>query len=316
MKTIVLIVMFAFFFLGMQAQEAIKTHESVQINGISQWIGVRGDDDSKPLLLFLHGGPGFSSRNYSKKFIKYLKKDFMIAQWDQRESGITSHWGPFSDSLTLELFHQDTEEVVNYLLKRFSKKKIYLVGFSWGGFLGMHFASKHPELLYAYVSVSSMIHQNESEQLTLNLLKEKAELSGDQKAKHEISTIRVPFSSPEELYFQRKWTLEYLNKNDSNVHYSKKLFEDWGLKWMPLFLKAAQVNLAETSPEILCPVYFFHSDKDYVSNHIVAKNYFSQLNAKDKEFIWFEKSTHEIPNQEPEKFSEELIKILNKANAF
>jgi proline iminopeptidase len=54
------------------AQSKVKVHDGVEIGGIQQWIGAKSDDDSKPLLLFLHGGPGFSSRSYSKRFIKYL----------------------------------------------------------------------------------------------------------------------------------------------------------------------------------------------------------------------------------------------------
>ena len=97
-------------------------------------------------------------------------------------------------------------------MEKFSKEKIFLVGFSWGGFLGLHFANEHPELLHAYISVSSMIHQDKSEQLTLELLQEKADNSVDRIARDEISKISIPFDSWEALYFQRKWTAEFLNK--------------------------------------------------------------------------------------------------------
>ena len=30
----------------------------VQINGITQWLSIRGRDRRNPILLFLHGGPG------------------------------------------------------------------------------------------------------------------------------------------------------------------------------------------------------------------------------------------------------------------
>jgi pimeloyl-ACP methyl ester carboxylesterase len=305
---------FALVTIGSQAQESVKTHEGVQIGGIKQWIGVKGADDTKPLLLFLHGGPGFSSRNYAKKFIKYLQKDFIIAQWDQRETGITSHWGPYSDSLTVDIFHKDTEEVVSYLLKKFTKEKIFLVGFSWGGFLGLHFANEHPELLHAYISVSSMIHPDESEQLTLALLQEKATISGDIAATDEISKISIPFNSWEELYFQRKWTVHFLDKKKFNPN-QKKVFEQWSEKWWPIFIEASKVDYAETVPAIHCPIYFFISKNDFVANYLVAENYFNSLHANQKQIIWFEQSTHEIPTDEPKKFGEELINIVRQMDA-
>ncbi len=83
---------------------------------------------------------------------------------------------------------------------------------------------------------------------------------------------------------------------------------------MPIFLEAAKVNYAETAPALDCPIYFFVSNKDYVSNYLVVENYFNKLDASEKEIIWFEKSSHEIPSEEPRKFSEELIKVANQIN--
>jgi proline iminopeptidase len=300
--------------IHLSAQNKVKTHEGVEIGGIKQWIGAKSDDDSKPLLLFLHGGPGFSSRAYSKKFVKQLKKDFIVAQWDQRGTGITAAWGSSNDSLTIELMHSDTEEVVNYLLGKFNKKKLYLVGFSWGGFLGLHFAHKHPELLHAYISVSSMIHGDESERRTLELIREKAQQLNNTEALAEISKITIPFASWEELYFQRKWTAVLFDDKANIKQYPKSLFKEWSSKWMPVFLEASKVNYSQTVPEIHCPIYFFLSKNDLVANYSVTQQYFDDLAASRKQLIWFDQSTHEIPSQEPKKFSEELIKISRSLN--
>lgn len=288
------------------AQQAIKTHEKVEIGGISQWIGAESDDGTKPLLLFLHGGPGFSSRAYSKKFIRHLKKNFIVAQWDQRETGITAHWGPYSDFLTLDLFYSDTEEVVNYLLKKFTKKKLYLVGFSWGGFLGLNFANEHPELLHAYIHTSGMVSQNESEELTLQKLKDKA-INLEKETQDEIAKIQIPIDSWQELYYLRKWTAKLLDNKKGT--YPKALFESWSAKWMPLYSEASKVNYLARAPEISCPIYFFISDKDYVANYTLTEKYFDQLVADQKQIVWFHKSTHLIPSDEHKKFSEELIRI-------
>ena len=182
---------FIFIAFQLTAQHSVKTHEGVEIGGIKQWIGAVGKDDTKPLLLFLHGGPGFSSRAYSRKFIKHLKKDFIVAQWDQRGTGITKAWNASDIPISLELMHSDTKEVVDYLLKKFDKTKLYLVGFSWGGFLGLEYASNYPERVHAYVSVSAMIYGDASDRLTLELLKNKANQNQNKEAMEELNMIHI-----------------------------------------------------------------------------------------------------------------------------
>ncbi len=310
MKITATIILLLLFSIDLTAQNKVKTHEGVEIGGIRQWIGAKSDDDSKPILLFLHGGPGFSSRAYSKKFIRLLKKDFIVAQWDQRGTGITAAWNPTNDSLSLELMHSDTEEVIDYLLKKFKKKKLYLVGFSWGGYLGLSYANNHPEKLHAYISVSSMIHGDESERLTLEFIRKEAKSANNKEAIEELSQVKIPFESWEQLYFQRKWIAHFSGTKSTNRTYPKKLFEDWSYKWMPIFLAASATNYDETVKELKCPVYFFLAEKDLVANYEVSQQYFNNLMAKDKEIVWFTKSTHEIPSQEPKKFSQELIKLV------
>jgi hypothetical protein len=36
----------------------IEEARFITLGGIEQWITIRGDDDSKPVLLLVHGGPG------------------------------------------------------------------------------------------------------------------------------------------------------------------------------------------------------------------------------------------------------------------
>lgn len=294
------------------AQKGIKIKDAVLLNGIKQWIVAEGKDATKPVLLFLHGGPGFTSRGYSKSFVKRLRKDFIVVQWDQRETALTAHFGPYPDSLTLDLFHQDTEAVVAYLRKRFARDKIYLVGFSWGGFLGLRYAADHPENLHAYISVSSIVHANESERMNLARLRERAVEVGSMEAKMELAEVQIPFRSWEDLYHQRLWTATLLGDVDGEKVYPKSLVQEWSNKWLPVFLAAAAVDYRKEVPALACPVYFFLSERDFVANHRLGAAYFQALRAERKELIWFQKSPHEIPSDEPEKFSEELLKIATK----
>jgi len=40
------------------ADRRIEEASFVKVGGIEQWVTIRGDDDRKPVLLLLHGGPG------------------------------------------------------------------------------------------------------------------------------------------------------------------------------------------------------------------------------------------------------------------
>ncbi len=39
--------------------EGIERAQTVKIGGIDQWVTIRGDDRRNPILLVLHGGPGY-----------------------------------------------------------------------------------------------------------------------------------------------------------------------------------------------------------------------------------------------------------------
>src|SRR4051812_15652082 len=85
------------------AASGIHEQKAIEIGGIKQWIDIRGEDASKPVLLFLHGGPGNSALSYADRFTNMLQKQFVIVFWDQRESGKTATLNDSSVPLSLEL---------------------------------------------------------------------------------------------------------------------------------------------------------------------------------------------------------------------
>lgn len=291
------------------AQKSIKLKEGVMINGIKQHLAIDSKDDQKPILLFLHGGPGFSSRPYFHSIKKGIQNDFIVVQWDQRETGITKAWNEAPKPITTAQMHQDTEEVVNYVLNKFNRDKLILIGFSWGNYLGMTYASKHPEKIMAYVNVSGMISNEESERLTRSLIKEKAEKEGNTEAIEQIQEIKIPFENWEELAYQRRWTAYYNGAKNVNRVFPSDLLQTWSETWFEVFLSASKEDFRETIPALDCPVFFMASKKDLVANFEVSAAYFEALKAEKKELIWFEESTHEIPSQEPKKFIKELLRI-------
>jgi dipeptidyl aminopeptidase/acylaminoacyl peptidase len=70
------------------SQQRVSEEKFILINGIEQWVTIKGDR-SKPFILFLHGGPGSVMSGYSDNLYKAWEKDFIIVQWDQRGAGKT-----------------------------------------------------------------------------------------------------------------------------------------------------------------------------------------------------------------------------------
>src|SRR5262249_62028942 len=67
----------------------VERLEKVQIGGIDQWVSIRGTDRRNPVLLYIHGGPGYVSIPMSWWFTRGLEEDFTVVQLDQRAAGKT-----------------------------------------------------------------------------------------------------------------------------------------------------------------------------------------------------------------------------------
>src|SRR5579872_1841785 len=134
---------------------SIASLERVRIGGVNQYILIRGNDISLPVLLFLHGGPGMPAMYLAHLFQLELEKEFVVVQWDRRGVG-KSYREDISSTLTTEQLVEDTVELTNVLRARFHQEKIYLVGHSWGTYLGMLVIARHPELYHAYVGIGQL----------------------------------------------------------------------------------------------------------------------------------------------------------------
>lgn len=65
----------------------IEVLEQVELGGVHQWVSIRGQDRSNPVILFLHGGPGDPGIGLSWAFQKNWEEFFTVVQWDQRGGG-------------------------------------------------------------------------------------------------------------------------------------------------------------------------------------------------------------------------------------
>ena len=121
---------------GNTPEGSIAELKRLELNGRKQWISLRGRDKNAPVLLFLAGGPGGTQMAAVRHELAEMEKHFVIVNWDQPGSG-KSYYAEKTKNITVETYIQDGFALTEYLKERFSQKKIYLMGESWGSALGI-----------------------------------------------------------------------------------------------------------------------------------------------------------------------------------
>jgi pimeloyl-ACP methyl ester carboxylesterase len=272
------------------AQKPIDTTAIFNIGGIKQSVRIKGKDVTKPLILFLHGGPGGSLMQRIDKISGKLQEHFVVVHWDQRETGKTLKLNKTTEPLTLQLFYNDTHDVIDTLLRKFQRSKLYLVGYSWGSGLGFYIADKYPELLYAYIPVSPLIDQWRSDSISLAMLKK--EMGNN--ASKELAQVKIPFENADQLYYHRKWLLKHKGQKNVSLTLPKSFVQTWAVTWFDVFLRSCDVNRFQSMPVINCPVYFFAGEKDYNTNYTITQEYFNRVRAPKKDLFLFKDAGHEL----------------------
>ncbi len=326
---------------GKTVESSIAEVIYVPINGIDQYLIIRGNDDSKPILLMLHGGPGSPQAHLNLLHNKELEKHYVVVNWDQRAAGGSYYDNISEESMTVEQFVDDTKAVADYLQERFEQEKIFLLGHSWGSYFGMRSIHAYPEEFYAYVGIGQVSDQRKSEMLSYEYVLDMAKEANNIKAIDDLEAIGYPengvYKDPaKSLQVQRKWVTEY-----GGAMYGKTSKDFFDVMLKPLFYfepytiqnkmnyvkgmmftqkliweQMVSEQLIDVVQEVKVPVYILHGVHDYQTIYSEAKIYIDSLKAPSKTFIAFENSAHLVPyGQEIDKFHRIMIEqVLAEAN--
>jgi proline iminopeptidase len=310
----------------------VERLEKVMIGGIDQWVSVRGADRRNPVLLYIHGGPGYVSIPMSWWFSRGMEEYFTIVQWDQRAAGKTyllTDPAKVAATLKPERMIADTEEMAAWARKEFGKDKIFVLGHSFGSFLGLQLAERHPEWLYAYIGVCQLIDGPESERRGWRFAMDAAHRDGNVSALRELEAI-APYGAPgktipiKDIYVERKWVSYYGgvmayrhdNSDDSALAQLSPDYSDqeirhiWdGNKFATPYLLPEVVALDLTmTNKLAVPLILFEGRYDRTVNSEVAAAWFDTVKAPEKQLVWFEHSGHVPMTEERGKFLLSLVR--------
>ena len=300
----------------------ISQERFVLINGIQQWVTIKGES-SKPVILFLHGGPGSPMSPYSDNIYKEWEKDFIIVQWDQRGAGNTFGFDAPEEltpdylkgkPLTLEQMSSDGIALAEYLLKHLKKEKLILFGTSWGTALGVVMVTKRPELFYAYVAHSQVT--NPADDLPLyNKVYQMAESNNDRESVEILKAIGKPpytkaktvgqllrivkkYERANSISAPDSWFVVSANYDNSQAEQNRSDGDDYsfvnyvGDSELGVQSIRSSIDFPKNNFVFDIPIYMIQGEADLLTPKESTKAYFDKIKAPEKKYFLLPKTAH------------------------
>ena len=307
----------------------------VDLNGFKQKIHIKGDPD-KPILLFIHGGPGVCNRHMCTVYNQDLLDTFMVVGWDQRGSG-GSYWGCDKDTLSIKQLTDDAKALVDYLCDTYHKDKIFAIGGSWGSLLGTKLAYTYPEKLYAFVGFGQFVDGELNEKLSYEFALNEATKANDQESIDKLVKLGPPVMAVykggyDGMLIQREVMNKYggySKKNKSSSYTSGlakaylfsgeyNIFDTLGVLFGnrmtldKMWPEIGRVKLQNECTKFKIPYFIFDGTLDKNTPADLVEGYYEKIEAPHKELIWFEESGHNPLIDEADKFKSLLKDRLMK----
>jgi pimeloyl-ACP methyl ester carboxylesterase len=306
---------------------SIATLEQVTLNDSQQWISIRGQDASKPVLLFLAGGPGGSQLATARYALGGLEEHFVVVNWEQPGAG-KSLDAVDRSTITPERYIEDAHALVLHLRERFGQDKVYVLGESWGSALGILLVQRYPELFHALVGTGQMVAFLENDLMCYDFALNWARERGDTAKVAKLAEQGPPPYYGDGVAWKESAflmdTFNYMNQNPAIADNGANTFRDLAAPEYGLYDKVSwfrgvldtlgivypqlwDVDFRTQAAELAVPVYFFIGRHDINAPVTLTEQYFNLLDAPQKEIVWFEHSGHTPWVSESDRFVQAMV---------
>lgn len=299
---------------GREVPGAVASLERVRLGEAQQWILVRGRPD-RPMVLFLHGGPGMPMMWMAHRIQRPLEDDFLLVHWDQRGAGKSFADLPPAETMTDERILSDAKELVGLLRERYGHDRLILVGHSWGTYIGSIFARRHPELLHAYVGIGQVTGGERAQEVTDAWLRRRA---AELERPEALADLDERGAAARET-----WLFEFGGELQSETSFlpfiwTGLLAPEYGVmdvaavakgsSWSSANLREIAIDapLADAIRCLPVPVFLFLGRTDYVTPSGLAAAWLDEIRAPLKRVVWFERSSHFPHYEQPAAFQTAL----------
>jgi proline iminopeptidase len=280
------------------------------------WYKVSGPS-SGPVVVYLHGGPGYNSYDFERAVGHRLEKKLRMVYLDQRGSGRSANVEDPS-LLGMEALVGDVER----LRVALKVPKIGIIAHAFGGMIALQYAKRHPDHVRAMVLVdttgdmrAALIHQLEhladvapqAFPARTETLKRLAVANGPPSARlMDAYLVLGPLSVQRQLH----WALA----EDQARH--EQWNEESGLTGRgnpKVFVRMQQEGyLDQPQQDVMAPLPFQAALFAGKKSHVIGpENLKAAAAAWKANLVWFDRSGHRPYMDEPDAFAAKAIAVFS-----
>jgi pimeloyl-ACP methyl ester carboxylesterase len=298
--------------------------QEIELNGVPQWVSMRGDPDA-PFLLFLHGGPGGAEFGPRRHYLRALESSWRVVDWEQRGAGRSFRGDETAATLSLEILVEDGLALLGRLLEEGDGRPPVVVGHSFGTVLGVLMAARAPERIGAYVGASQVVDWGLQEERSYDWALAEARRVGHAKAMAALEEIGRPVdgvyrrgTASVEVQrrwlgslggvsgdpgFLMRWMATILAAGDypirTKLRFSKGMTRSMELIWPEL---GETVVFSRDVNRLDMPVHVFAGDVDRITGLDQVRPWLERLDAPVKRLEVVEGAGHLCLYEAPERF--------------
>lgn len=304
----------------------LNENRRLVINGIFQHVTIMAEEKDLPLLVFVHGGPGDGALPLILRYQSELARHFTLVIWEQRGAGKSFYEFGVHEKVEIADYIGDLHELIEYLLKRFKQKKVYLWGHDFGTIIGLRYIMEYPDTVKMYIACSQVVNMEKAMRLRLRyaiensprmiankLLKIDPTFSGDHAIK-DLALLDKQITRLKGNLYDQKSTVSlqhiYLRCPAYTMFDYQRYRKGIAQSIEKLWPEIMTVNF-ESITHFAVPVLFVEGRNDKRLSSALAKTYFDKITS-EKQWVWFEQSSHYPQWCEPQAFNTLMIDLLSQ----
>lgn len=142
----------------------VDRYLEADVNGVKQFVHVRGQNRNAPLLLIFPDYPGYLCASSDYLLGNELESYFTVVTWDMRGTGQTEVLNAKNgidsgSSFTYKDIAEDARGICQYVRTELGREsdRFIVLGYSWGSAAAAYFSGKYPGYVSAYIGVSQVV---------------------------------------------------------------------------------------------------------------------------------------------------------------